>query len=463
MRRPSWPLLLLPLWLGLPTPAPAHVAPLAALEDSGSHYPLPDLPRPGPEFEKDFLQRLNRARDLRQTNDLVRNLLNHQELLKQFKLDNDAMQQLRGLAPHLPELLANPEWQKLLQSLNQSGSNLPGKLQNHEFLKEFLAKNGKGLESVLKEWARNHAVRPGRPDFPRQRPGQPPPPRFAPPPRWPEPRKDPGGFPQPEASPRVAEQFKEFLNKSFSRMAQALEQMDAGEDGQALRDTLGLLPDLGGGEGLWNLSSLTPSQMETLEGVAHWLSPEQLGAIDWGKWAPNWGLHPPAMPSLPHVAMPSITGPSFRGLPSAPALPDLGSSHALVWMLLLVLLIVLLWKWNSWFPPQKNEPGSAWQLGPWPVAPDRVTTRGDLVQAFEYLALLLLGPTARTRHHHELAQQIERQAGEGPVHEAVEQLAHVYEQARYAPEQADATVPLSPQEQALARHTLCLLAGLNPA
>lgn len=103
--------------------------------------------------------------------------------------------------------------------------------------------------------------------------------------------------------------------------------------------------------------------------------------------------------------------------------------------------------------------------GAWPVAPAHVTTRGDLVRAFEYLALLILGPAARACHHHDLANRLSQQ-GEVLVperREAAERLAALYEQARYAPEQAHADVPLPEGEQAIARQALCLLAGVTPA
>jgi hypothetical protein len=97
-----------------------------------------------------------------------------------------------------------------------------------------------------------------------------------------------------------------------------------------------------------------------------------------------------------------------------------------------------------------------WRLGPWPVSPAAVQTRDELVRAFEYLALLLLGPVARSWNHRLIA---DRMAGTGSAPsrkaEAAERLAGLYERARYAP--ADEIL----REPALrvARQDLSFLAG----
>ncbi len=98
-----------------------------------------------------------------------------------------------------------------------------------------------------------------------------------------------------------------------------------------------------------------------------------------------------------------------------------------------------------------------WRLGPWPVRPEQVRTREELVRAFEYLALLLLGRSARNCNHREIAAWL----GEGGAerHGAAERLAALYEQARYAP--PDEALPEA--EVAAARADLTLLAGVAAA
>jgi hypothetical protein len=76
------------------------------------------------------------------------------------------------------------------------------------------------------------------------------------------------------------------------------------------------------------------------------------------------------------------------------------------------------------------------------------------------LALLCLGPAARTRHHLELADQLGGPAGADPARrEAARHLARLYEQARYSPDDG----PLPAADLARARQELCSLGGVSPA
>jgi hypothetical protein len=124
---------------------------------------------------------------------------------------------------------------------------------------------------------------------------------------------------------------------------------------------------------------------------------------------------------------------------------------------LMVVMALLIWQSRGWLKESLAARLAAWRLGPWPVRPGDVTTRADLVRAFEYLALLLLGPAARTCHHLELAQRM----GQRPAldadrqREAAVDLARVYEQARYTP----ADEPLPEDVLSRARRELCYLAG----
>jgi len=98
-----------------------------------------------------------------------------------------------------------------------------------------------------------------------------------------------------------------------------------------------------------------------------------------------------------------------------------------------------------------------WQLGPWPVRPEAVRTRDELVRAFEYLALLLLGPAARNRNHRDIATGLAE--SDGARRAAADRLAGLYEQARYAP--PDEVLPDA--DLAAARADLSLLAGVAAA
>jgi hypothetical protein len=81
------------------------------------------------------------------------------------------------------------------------------------------------------------------------------------------------------------------------------------------------------------------------------------------------------------------------------------------------------------------------------------------VRAFEHLALLQLGLQARTCHHLEVADRLGKQSGDDTARQQANNLAQLYEQARYAPEEET----LSPEMMARARHDLCSLAGVGSA
>ena len=70
------------------------------------------------------------------------------------------------------------------------------------------------------------------------------------------------------------------------------------------------------------------------------------------------------------------------------------------------MFAVAAWRVRRGSRPSAAQPLQGWKLGPWPVDPQRIRTREELVRAFEYLALLSLGPDARNRHHRDLAQRL---------------------------------------------------------
>jgi hypothetical protein len=167
---------------------------------------------------------------------------------------------------------------------------------------------------------------------------------------------------------------------------------------------------------------------------------------------PSWlgNARAPATPTM---------GGSFSA-PSVPNGPSSGSATVLLWAFILVCLGLLAWKTLGSPRQARGQGGAGWRLGPWPVRPNQVANRGDLVRAFEYLACLLLGPKALTRHHLELAADLGDTEEATPTRrEAAARLAHLYEQARYAPPNE----PLPDEELAIARRDLSSLAGVAAA
>jgi len=186
---------------------------------------------------------------------------------------------------------------------------------------------------------------------------------------------------------------------------------------------------------------------------------------DWGALLPD-----PSRFHLPDLSLPSLhrprlslelPRPSFGGSPvlgGAPGVGDWGGARVLLWVGLFVLVGLFLWKMARRAPRQLGggEAGR-WQLGLWPVDPARVATRAELVQAFEYLALLRLGRDARAWNHRDIAAHLS--GADAARGRAADELAALYEQARYAPDDE----PLAAADLGTARRNLCLLAGVATA
>jgi hypothetical protein len=186
---------------------------------------------------------------------------------------------------------------------------------------------------------------------------------------------------------------------------------------------------------------------------------------DWGSLLPDPGrLHIPgiSLPSLhrPHLNL-DLPRPSFGGAHLPGGVPGVGGGwggvQAFLWVGLAALIGFMLWRMVRRAPQQAGGEAGGWRLGPWPVDPALVSTRAELVQAFEYLALLLLGRDARAWNHREIAAQLGGEdAGRG---RAAGELAALYEQARYAP----GDEPLAARDLDSARRNLSLLAGVATA
>jgi hypothetical protein len=164
-----------------------------------------------------------------------------------------------------------------------------------------------------------------------------------------------------------------------------------------------------------------------------------------------------SIPDVPRVDLPRINLGGWN-LPAVP-LPNLGSpgganpGETILWAAVIVAAVILAWQIGKNLGPSGKRRAGLALLGPWPVDPTQVASRGQLVHAFDYLAVLLLGADVRTWNHRAIAGKLTaatEQAG------AVEALALLYEQARYT------TGPdtLSSQDQLAARQHLCLLGGV---
>jgi hypothetical protein len=160
------------------------------------------------------------------------------------------------------------------------------------------------------------------------------------------------------------------------------------------------------------------------------------------------------LPSFPQL--PSMAPVPKSGVPAVSAATGEGTINVLIGGLILVAVGLVIWKLLSMRGGPAVE-ADLTKLPGWPVHPSAVQTRADLVRAFEYLAVLLLGQSARTRNHLELAKGMGGQnaSTNDPRPEAARALAHLYEIARYTP--AHETLP--PDELDAARRELSFLAG----
>jgi hypothetical protein len=130
-----------------------------------------------------------------------------------------------------------------------------------------------------------------------------------------------------------------------------------------------------------------------------------------------------------------------------------GSWWPVVVLVILVLGSLLVWQFWGW----KQRAAAGFGLGGhgWPIDPRRITTREHVVIAFEYLSVLICGPTAKTWTHNTIAEAL---ADLAATHaETAVMLARLYELARYAPLEE----PMTTAELAEARRLVCTLAGLE--
>lgn len=137
----------------------------------------------------------------------------------------------------------------------------------------------------------------------------------------------------------------------------------------------------------------------------------------------RWDKSVPGIGQIPTPDFGTPGGPDFGDA----SLPSLGAAAS--WIL--VVLIVLLVGWRLMRFTRRTAPvvQDRPNLGPWPVRPEAVATRADLVLAFDYLALWTLGLGVKSWNHHAVANRWRTQAP--ACGDSAAALAQLYEQARY--------------------------------
>ena len=154
-------------------------------------------------------------------------------------------------------------------------------------------------------------------------------------------------------------------------------------------------------------------------------------------------------PSLPQVSLPSISTPAIPNFTS-PSVPTVGTGAT--WILFALLCLLVGWQMLRWSKHAAPGVDPQVQLGPWPVNPNAITTRAELVQAFNYLALLTLGINVESWNHVAIARSWRERTP--ACAESASALVSLYEQARYT----EGTQSLTEVERTQARRSLLQLA-----
>jgi hypothetical protein len=385
---------------------------------------------------------------------------------KRVQQDDQKVQLNKEMVDLARRLLENPAFRKSLekqmgsegmrqwQQRVEKGAPLASDPLLHKLLKdEVLRRNlSPRDEDLVRRWSEANPAPPerSRPNIgdpepardpeknPSPPPPVPPPPSVPPPPPPVVPPQQPAENPQPGPTPGDSEWMKDRLDK----WTESLEEWLESPSGKQWRETI---QDMGR---RWGDDSRFFERMRGWSG--------RLPSIDrsMGRWLEKTSANLPSWrPSAPNISMP--------GTGSWPSLSSGGGSGGALGLLALgaLLVVFLLLARKGLGVWEGTGGGGAWRLGPWPVAPQSVATRDDLVRAFEHLALLCLGRSALTYHHLEVAEQLGQQPAADPSRrrEAAEFLARLYERARYAP--AEETIRAD--EMAAARRDLCYLAGVS--
>lgn len=400
-----------------------------------SHHDLPgglDLDNP----QEMMAERLKELHDLHELQDQVSELLQDREFLQSLQqLPEDKLKRLR---------------EKMM-----SGAGL-GKDQNwDDLLRKAASKQKLGPKHIdmLRNWADRAEDKPPSAQEPNARNGQaadtP-----ATPPADPNALNStastpPGKPPEPSFYDRIQDEGSKWLMDHLDDVGgdvlDAMTGMGNTANGGPFADLLRSIHQLDLSE--WNVSEKAMRVAGYLPKMGEFLH-EQGGA--WNEVRSLFKNTP--VPALSRFSAASASLPS-------PTQPSRDSwVPVLLSLLMLGLIILLVFRMAARSQARTDSGGDNWRLGPWPVSPDAVSTRQDVVRAFEYVALLCLGPAAGACHHRELAERLAEQENDNPKRrQAAETLAWLYEQARYAPESES----LSPEELTDARHALRSLAGVT--
>jgi hypothetical protein len=378
-------------------------------EQRQSHVPLPPAPGDSRDTEQLFKDRLGQSELLSKLKNVVKDigaLKDPQELLRQLKN--------AGIDPK------SPEFKKLME--NELAKLTP---EQKKVIQELIRRDLPPIKP------------PGNGETP---PSSDPPPDIKPPPVE-------GNGPTPNTTPTP---------QSPENTATAAEEARRREVYQWLFEKLQ------GMEGLGKTLSNSPAVRDMVRDLGQIAMQAAANARNAGNGDGWLNKDWPLLRNLNLSRLANLPAPSGSvSLPSPPSLhvPSLGFGggawELVLWPVGLMLAALVIWKILRLPVPFRARPGAdAWRLGPWPVRPEAVATREELVRGFEYLSLLRLGREAMAWNHHAVADRLG--GADAERQRAATELAAVYEKARYAPDDE----VLDAAALAAARRDLCLLAGV---
>jgi hypothetical protein len=448
-------------WLALTLLAALVSAAVAPAQQAGrSRRPYVTI-TPDGDFEKALQENLQRLKGLENLRGILDRLRAHQKLLENSGLlDAKMLERLRAMGGDFD--VNDPKNKELLGNLLDKAKKNPGLFEK---MKKQIPELGKGLPDLTDKKQLDELKKLVETDEKKVDEGGPADTQ----------REDGGGGPgkkppddRPPLTPQGQEtepehDFTDTVRNWLDRMKDWKGVGDLVKDSPTIQDAI---------------EDFTLSVMEGREGPrfnADWLEGAGEMADYAGKGLDAFDSTLTNLGNLKFNALPRFNLPSFGHMPSF-SLPNVGGGPSMgggggsmafltfvVWVVMIVAFAIILWQlWSRY----ANSPGierarAAWRLGAWPVDPARVASRRELIAAFEYLSLLLLGPAAQTWNHRDIAVNLAEQKPAGPpVRENIaDRLAGLYELARYAPEEG----PLPPEALAEARRDLCYLAGVSAA
>lgn len=247
------------------------------------------------------------------------------------------------------------------------------------------------------------------------------------------------------------------LTRWLAEQAKRMEGLDAVQKSPVLKRAREDLETFARNQPMPDLSRFNIDQQMSRLGVRN--LPEKLLNNLELSWPRNLNLPKLPRPTLPRVNLPWSRPPALPlpGLGTPPA-PSGSDTFGFLSLAIGGMLLLLAWKlYRTYRPLLAQTVAQHLAARRWPVDASALTTRADVIRAFEHLSLSQLGLEARSRHHRDIATGLGGQEAER--RREAEALAAIYEQARYTP----GSEPLPADTLEAARRALTHLVGTAPA